>query len=110
MAFLGDSAVTIGKEEVKRVAGWLDEVASADRRLLSTFEAQKGTVIPLALGGTRTEVRIVGVQGDRVRIETKKGVGWATGELAVSQMAPDEQYARLKENLSPEALGIWAGS
>ena len=107
-AFLGDAAGG-GNPAMQRIAGWLDAAADADRALLATFEAQKGKEILLASGGAKVSVRVVGVRGDRVLLEQRKGVGWASTEIPLAQVADEERRARLAGKLDPAALGIWSG-
>ncbi|OQW96266.1 MAG: hypothetical protein BWK77_05595, partial [Verrucomicrobia bacterium A1] len=108
--FLDDASVTIDKDRIRRIAAWMEQADSADRMLLSTFEAQKGTSVQLMLDGAKTEVRIAGVQGDRIRIDRRKGMGWVSAELTPAQIPFEEQCARLKDKIDPAALGIRAGA
>lgn len=108
-AFIDDSALSVDKADMKRIAGWLEQAAGADKALLASFEAQKGKDVVLIAGGTKVPIRVTGVKGDRVLIEQRKGVGWASAELALTQIPLDERKTRVGDSLDPAAAGIWNG-
>lgn len=108
-ALLDDPAVTIDKSAVKRISGWIEAAMGADAALLATFEAQKRKEIVLTSGAAKIPVRVTGVRGDRVLIEQRKGVGWASTELTVAQIPLEERQLRMAGQLDPAALGLWNG-
>ena len=71
--------LTGDKTAFPHIAGWLEQVAGADKTLLAAFATEKDKLQDFPLDGVKTRLRITGLRGDIVQFERPKGVGWVGG-------------------------------